>query len=654
MLKTDLKRLCMALLLTLFMFTPRIASAHLGGLLIVRSDPPVNAVLPRSPEALHLWFEDPVNPRFSQFQLRDINTRQIETPASQVAPDDPTQLSIILTEPLPDGLYIITYQAISAVDGHDSQGSYAFIVGEVSGGFEGYQDWNETSDPLEWLALAVNMSGLALLLGGLGLQIASGSAAKGWRPTLYRLTGLGLLLGLVSELILLSFRITPLITPSVTLVDYLLSTRQGILGLAVLLLGAGCGLALIVGHSVTLSFVLATGWVLTHSLSSRVLAIPDQYAAAAGYWLHAMTAYLLAGGLAHLLIARWRWPEAFGGMRKVAAPYSGVVVLAMGASGAYLAWMRTGSWDALLMTTYGQSLLLKGLFGLVCGVVIVLVMPASRAALHRLWRPALLTSAVGLVVVIGLTGILLSVAPARDTLALRQAIPWIPDDETILQELATVDDLHVQLFLTPGVAGSNRADLLVFDGGTGARLDDVTRLNVTFWPPESGEGVSITAEPLGDGLYSAEAVMLVDAGIWQAEALVSRAGQPDIALRFQPELAEAQTAGLPLIDTTIPVTERVLAAGLTAAALLLVGGVVRRQRRWWWLAVIVTLGFTVSGFGIGLLVAGVLCVGYGGLAAGQRARGAVIHPVVSVSLLLVAGVLLVSAGISSVLPVTPM
>ena len=102
---------------------------------LIRSQPEQDALLDRGPAEVRLFFSEPLEPRFSEVIVYDRN----RTPVTQadrggfetrphVDPADPTVMFL----PLPDlgeGTYTVAWKALSTVDGHITQGAFAFGVG---------------------------------------------------------------------------------------------------------------------------------------------------------------------------------------------------------------------------------------------------------------------------------------------------------------------------------------------------------------------------------------------------------------------------------------------------------------------------------------------------------------------------------------------
>src|SRR5450432_2383397 len=122
---SGMRRTLILLTLVLFLIGIQPAWAHAN---LLRSDPSANATLSSAPQTITLWFTEPVEANFSSLSLLDRQGNTLRTQPSAVDPGDPKQMSLN-PGPLPDGIYTVSWRAISAADGHSTRGSFAFAVG---------------------------------------------------------------------------------------------------------------------------------------------------------------------------------------------------------------------------------------------------------------------------------------------------------------------------------------------------------------------------------------------------------------------------------------------------------------------------------------------------------------------------------------------
>lgn len=119
---------------------------------LVRTDPAQGARLDRPPEDVALQFSEPVDPSSVVVEVGSAT-------GVQVAAGDPRLSSggRVVRAPLPaddDGVFVVSWQVVSAVDGHETWGEFAFAAGDIDG-----------------------TEGLVATLAGGGLLVAAAGAA---------------------------------------------------------------------------------------------------------------------------------------------------------------------------------------------------------------------------------------------------------------------------------------------------------------------------------------------------------------------------------------------------------------------------------------------------------------------------------------------
>ncbi|HLX58486.1 MAG TPA: copper resistance protein CopC [Ktedonobacteraceae bacterium] len=112
------------------LFFPAIASAHA---ILLRSDPPKDAVLTTAPGAVRMWFTEDLNPAFSTAQVINAASKRVDNNDAHVNPGDATEMDLTLKHNLPPAVYIVVYRTDSAVDGHVLSGSFIFTVSNPDG-----------------------------------------------------------------------------------------------------------------------------------------------------------------------------------------------------------------------------------------------------------------------------------------------------------------------------------------------------------------------------------------------------------------------------------------------------------------------------------------------------------------------------------------
>jgi methionine-rich copper-binding protein CopC len=106
--------------------TPALAHA-----LLLRSNPASNAALEQAPAQVELFFSEPVESNLSTVFVLDANGQEVDLGDVRVDPSDPTRMTVSLGSLL-NGVYTDAWKAISAIDGHLTNGSLPFAIGTES------------------------------------------------------------------------------------------------------------------------------------------------------------------------------------------------------------------------------------------------------------------------------------------------------------------------------------------------------------------------------------------------------------------------------------------------------------------------------------------------------------------------------------------
>ena len=89
--------------------------------------PAANANVTASPQALTLTFSEDIEPDFSGVEITDSNHQVVPVAKAARAPEEHNQMIVPIEKPLVRGQYQVSWHVLS-VDGHKTQGSYAFSV----------------------------------------------------------------------------------------------------------------------------------------------------------------------------------------------------------------------------------------------------------------------------------------------------------------------------------------------------------------------------------------------------------------------------------------------------------------------------------------------------------------------------------------------
>lgn len=114
-----------ALVLAGVLFAPVSVRAHA---FLDHSDPAVGSTVPASPEIIHLWFTQQLEPAFSSVTVTDKSGASMNDGPAAIDPSNPSELDVKLKH-LPSGTYSVKWHVLS-VDTHTTQGDFSFNVGK--------------------------------------------------------------------------------------------------------------------------------------------------------------------------------------------------------------------------------------------------------------------------------------------------------------------------------------------------------------------------------------------------------------------------------------------------------------------------------------------------------------------------------------------
>ena len=550
------------------------AAAHAE---LVSSTPLPNASLVEAPAELELTFSEPIDPATTVIELLDPQAQRVDGVGTPDVDSDGTAVTVPLPE-LEPGSYTVTYQVVSAVDGHATAGIFAFLVDPTGTETPPSVGPSSTSPSVDvptvaarWVALAAALVALGSLVmwWNAGRHVLAPHEGVDRRPPWL----------LVSAASCLAF---------VALATYLALAARPI----VAAIGGGHG-----GHGgagFPLDFAAPFGWTpfaiaMRVALAGCLLAFA--FAAARFFSLRGraategddrgraiVAAVLLGVALAGMSMAGH---AAAAGAAFAALDWAHLVSVAawLGALPAALVLSRRAAaarGDALRAT-----LRLHGRVALVAGPVTALtglansplVLGSARNAIAIdygnlvLAKVVLLSAALGIgavnhLVVRNRTGVRLPALVAAD-LAIASVAVLVAATMVTIQPAAARQPVlvtppqapaflygeagpsNVQAVVSLPAPGPQTYQVVVTDVETGAPRDDVQRVFATFSPPGDelpSERVELAA---GDapGLYGAAGAYTPLEGSWTLEITVRREGALDESVSFQlpvtaPEPAE--------------------------------------------------------------------------------------------------------------------
>ncbi|MEZ4667639.1 MAG: CopD family protein [Anaerolineae bacterium] len=506
---------------------------------IIRSIPEDRAILQYSPTRLQYWFSEALEARFTSLEVRDQNGTTVAT--GGVDRDNNALLSARLPRNLPDSVYIVDMRVAFSSDGHVIAQTRTFVVGQAVGDVAA-GELNSQVNGLEVIWRVLVISSTMLLFGT--FVIYQAILIPAWGNTAYhagllpsrvmRRLSLIILIALIISFIgnvvailqqTMSFFDTGLeqvisqnlwsVTRVGTRFGDLWNGRMLLLGLVSLLFALSRRWN--EEHPKTVRpFWIANVWVMalvigtlsagSHATGSLTLI----WVAIFNDWLHALAVGAWVGGLGALVLiiptalAPYKDDERRLALLAVLRRYSRLAAACLViviATGLYSAVNWIYSPPDITNTDFGRALLLKLL--LVGGLVFMGTMHhmAVRPERYQRWQQltkrfsrfcsslrleALL--ALGTLAAVGL----LSATPVPIPYFIQDSIPAPSATQTL-------DNLSVNLTITPGGTGTNTYDLAIARGGLS--LNDATIRLQMVNPERDQRSKWVEVENASEGLY---------------------------------------------------------------------------------------------------------------------------------------------------------
>jgi copper transport protein len=524
---------------------------------IVRSDPAANAVLEQAPAQITIEFTEPVEPRLSKIEVLYADGSSADNNDTWRDPNDPRVLHVSLQESR-EGTYIVSWRALSEVDGHVTSGSYVFSVGQpIDPAKLSAQGSGAVTSPLDMLARALTFIGQGVIAGVVAFRWLV------WRPALKAaqlsdevdarsvpLTKRVLIVALAcagaGAILMLSAQSG---NSGGSIGDWL-GTRVGRvwLGRAATLIAIGVLIDDIAatargqrfGAIVSIWLPLQLLFLTTLTSHSAAITQPPIVPFIIDF-IHLIATSIWVGGLAMLAfvvprVARtlgdedrsWMWLRTVVNFSTLAA----VAVGALLVTGSYLSFLHVGSWTALIGTAYGRVLLLKvalvGVVMLIGGYNLLVIKPQLDRAIdhpeagpqlqHRFRRTVLIEATVG-VLVLASAGILTALPRSKDPQPAVAAGP--------LQLTTRSDDLDVTLTIDPARSGASMYSVRLSQNGQPVADAQEVALRFTYLTRGLGSAEAQTTAA-DDGAYTANGAYLSLPGEWQISTAVRRPDAFDV------------------------------------------------------------------------------------------------------------------------------
>ncbi|MBW3574377.1 MAG: copper resistance protein CopC [Actinobacteria bacterium] len=433
-----------------------------------------------SPDSVVLDFSEAVDAATVELAVRDARGSAVDAaPPELIAGDLSIRSSL---PPLDDGIYVVSWQAFSDVDGHGSFGEHSFAVGEVGGGA---LPATTTSSSDGWWGMAASwlfFAGFAGASGSLVVQLLSGDRA-GWERSVVRA-------GMVTALAgaLLSWAQLALDATSTGIV--LAAVTAALVSVAT----SVHGVVRRPGTPLGLLIAAAASW----SARSHAASIAGLAGAAADS-VHLLAGGIWVGALVAVVARLWRSDLRSEPARALLGRYSrlalGLVVLLAGA-GVVSAFQLVPTWGEVWSTDYGRLLVAKTL--LFCAALLLAAVARwSGIGAGRLRRLRHSTTAEGavVVVVLALAGVLANVSPPVPASAAEALLGPPPLVGPVARDAGLAGQLNVEV-----ASDGRRVDLRVFSPSGPVPDTDVS---VAVIEPDGTE-VDLLPRACGPGCFTQE------------------------------------------------------------------------------------------------------------------------------------------------------
>lgn len=555
---------------------------------LVSSSPVANSALVEAPDEIVLAFTEPIDPATVVVTVLDPEARDLAGVGPPVVDAGATELTVALPT-LEPGTYTVSYQVVSALDGHTTAGIFAFLVDPTgtrappaAGAQSSSPSVNAATIVARWIALAAVLVGLGALVmwWTAGRPVLAGFGARDVRPP-------WLLIAVTAcvAFVALAAYVAVTARPIVAAVG---SRDRGDAGAAFPLdLAAPFGwtpfaIAMrvaLLGAVATFTFAAARYFslrgrearagddrgraALAAVLLGVTLAGMSMAGDAAGSggpffgaldWAHLVSVAAWLGALpAVLVLARRARPDSGRALRAMLrrhAPVAWAAGPVTALTGLANAPIVIGSARDVVGSDYGNLLLAKvALLSVALGIGAV-----NHLALRNVTRVR-----VGTLLAAELAVALVAVLAAATMVTIQPATARPPVLATPPQSTAhlfgVAGDFRVHLAVTLPAPGRQTYQAVVTDAESGAPAGDVQRVFVTFIPPASS-GLSPQRVELAPadiaGLYGATGEYTPLEGDWTLEVAVRGADALEESVAFDVAVEAATPPDLaPPADTGV-------------------------------------------------------------------------------------------------------
>ncbi|TSA17217.1 MAG: hypothetical protein D4R72_05415, partial [Nitrosopumilales archaeon] len=98
---------------------------------VTKSDPAPSQSLATQPSKVNVYFNDPIDIRYSQVKVLDSNAKEVQEKDEHYINSDQSTLSVSLPAGLEDGIYTVTTKVLDQTDGHVTENAFVFAIGQA-------------------------------------------------------------------------------------------------------------------------------------------------------------------------------------------------------------------------------------------------------------------------------------------------------------------------------------------------------------------------------------------------------------------------------------------------------------------------------------------------------------------------------------------
>jgi copper transport protein len=517
------------------------ASAHAN---YVRSNPASDARLTKPPAEVRVTYSETPDARGSDVAVLDVDGKRVDKGDVTLVTDEANTLRVSLGD-IGDGGYLVSWTTVSAVDGHETKGAFAFAVNAPLPAIKDIGPSAPAPTPLEIAGRAVSYAGIALLTGAsffaMFIRVPTEGAETRRERRLVIIGSAALVAG--GALLLVNQGAN---VPGRLLALLGLRALAGVAAVAALAVPPRF-LAADARREATAFFGLAAGLTATlvsHAAAGgdlRYVALDYLHVIAISIWLGSVVAFAYVA----MPTARTEDPPELG---RAVWRFSLVALVAVAViitTGTLQSLDRLVLVEDLVETPYGIALLAKILLLvalLIFGALNLFVwgprMRRGVAASAQFWRG-----------VVGETTLFVGVLVAAAFLT--AFAPPAQANGAAFDETRHVSGIRIELLTATTLPGRNRFVVRVQQGLVPITGAEKVALRFTMVEHDMGEQELVATER-ARGEYVAEGSPTAMLGTWKALVIVRLAGRQDIQTLFT--LPVSQPAGQEATTKIIAIT----------------------------------------------------------------------------------------------------